>query len=132
MSIYSIKKVENNVVKIPKEIMQILDIKEGEYIIFKGSKSKKEIVVTPLIPPATQTAELKVLLKNLPGTNANVDSILGKTGINIIFGEGGLVDNDIYASVKLLDVSQCNCSIKELKKLLEGIPEVLDVVVELV
>ncbi|MHC1598608.1 MAG: hypothetical protein ACXQS3_04010 [Candidatus Methanofastidiosia archaeon] len=130
MPIFSIIKVDKNDVTIPCDILDVLGIQKGEYIIFKGSVSGKEITIKPLVPTSTETAELKVLLKNVPGTNANVDVILGKFGINILFGTGGIVDDNIYSSVKLLDLSECKHSLKDIKKEISAIPEVIDVFIE--
>jgi antitoxin component of MazEF toxin-antitoxin module len=130
MPIYTIKKVSGKEVAIPEEMLQVLGVNDGDYITFKGSKSSKEITVTPLVTPSTKTAELKVLLQNVPGTNANVDAVLGRLGINILFGMGGLVENNVYSSAKLLDISTCPCGVKDVRKELENIPEVIDVYIK--
>lgn len=115
---------------VPEDLLNVLGLEKGEYVIFKGSKTNKEIVITPLLTPSSRAAELRVLLKNVPGTNANVDSVLGELGINIVFGKGGLVEKDIYSSAKVLDMSNCSCSLKDIKKKLDSIPEVIDVALE--
>ncbi len=130
MPIFSIRKITDYGMLVPEDLLNVLGLEKGEYVIFKGSKTSKEITIKPLLTPSSRAAELKVLLKNVPGTNANVDAVLGKLGINIVFGKGGLVDEDMYSSAKVLDMSACSCTIREIKKEIEAIPEVIDVVIE--
>ena len=133
MDIYSIRRVKGSkLLTVPPYILETLGIQEGEYVVFKGNKAKNEVTVKPLLTHGQNAAELKVLLKNTPGTNANIDSLLAKNGINIIFGKGAIVEEDLYSSVKLIDVTCCNVSLKELKKEIEGLSEVVDVTIEAV
>ncbi|MCC7569402.1 MAG: hypothetical protein KO463_07305 [Candidatus Methanofastidiosa archaeon] len=130
MPLYSIRKITEHDMLVPETILEVLGLKKGEYLIFKGSKTSREIVIRPLMTPSSKAAELKVLLRNVPGTNARVDAVLGNLGINIVFGKGGLVEETVYSSVKVLDLSDCTCTLREVKKELESIPEVIDVAIE--
>ncbi|MBN1785414.1 MAG: hypothetical protein JW825_00290 [Candidatus Methanofastidiosa archaeon] len=107
-----------------------MNVRSGEYLIFKGNRAKKEITVKPLISSCLKAAELKLMIQNKPGTNAKVDKILGDLGINIVFGRGGQVEEDVYISVKLLDMSSAVVGVKEVQRELEAIEEVIDLIVE--
>jgi len=132
MTVYSIQKAEGATVKIPSDVLSTLNVRSGEYLIFKGNRSKKEITVTPLISNCVNAAELKLMISNVPGVNAKVDKILGDLGINIVFGRGGQVEDDVYISVKLLDTSNSRVGVKEIQHALEEIDEVIDLTVEVI
>jgi len=130
MTVYSIQKTEGDTVKIPSDVLSTLSVRSGEYLVFKGNRAKKEIIVKPLISSLVKAAEMKIMLKNVPGTNAKVDKVLGDLGINIVFGRGGQVDEGIYISVKLLDFSNTNVGVKQVQHEIEKIDEVVDLIVE--
>ncbi|HPR41024.1 MAG TPA: hypothetical protein PK718_00555 [Candidatus Methanofastidiosa archaeon] len=130
MSVYSIQKTEGDTVKIPSDVLSTLNVRSGEYLVFQGNRAKKEIIVRPLISSLVKAAEMKLMIKNVPGTNAKVDTVLGDLGINIVFGRGGQVDEGIYISVKLLDFSNARVSVKEVQREIEKIDEVIDLIVE--
>jgi len=130
MTVYSIQKTEGDTVKIPSDVLSTLSVRNGEYLVFKGNRAKKEIIVSPLISSLVKAAEMKLMIRNVPGTNAKVDKVLGDLGINIVFGRGGQVDEGIYISVKLLDFSSAKVSVKEVQREIEKIDDVIDLIVE--
>jgi len=130
MTVYSIQKTEGDTVKIPSDVLSTLSVRNGEYLVFKGNRAKKEITVSPLISSLVKAAEMKLMIRNVPGTNAKVDKVLGDLGINIVFGRGGQVDEGIYISVKLLDFSSAKVSVKEVQREIEKIDDVIDLIVE--
>lgn len=129
MKNYWIVKVEEETLSLPKELSDLLRIQSGAYILIEADTRTREAVITRLAPSGVKLVEMNLLMKNVPGAMAKVDTILGENNVNIIYAEGEMVDDEpeLYTSVKMLDMHNAAISIENLEETMRTMEEVLDV-----
>ena len=114
MNHYAIGKVIDNTLFLPKDVLSMMGIKKDAYVLIEVDRHDKEAVVTRIGSADTELVEMNLILKNMPGTNAKIDTVLGDGNINILFGEGEAIDDDTYISIKMLDIKKSDMTISEL------------------
>jgi len=128
MKNYWIVKVEDEALNLPKELSEILRIQSGAYILIEADTRTREAVITRLAPSGVKLVEMNLLMKNIPGAMAKVDTLLGEHNVNIIYAEGEMVEDEpnLYTSVKMLDLCNADTEITTLKENLKALDEVLE------
>lgn len=128
MKNYWIVKVEGEALNLPKELSEILRIQSGAYILIEADTRTREAVITRLAPSGVKLVEMNLLMKNVPGAMAKVDTLLGEHNVNIIYAEGEMVEDEpnLYTSVKMLDLCNANTEITTLEENLKALDEVLE------
>lgn len=114
MNHYAIGKVIDNTLHLPKDVLSMMGIDKDTYVLIEVDRHDKEAVVTRIGSADTELVEMNLILKNMPGTNAKIDTVLGDCNINILFGEGEAIDEDTYISIKMLDMKKSDMTISEL------------------
>ncbi|MGD2247846.1 MAG: hypothetical protein PVF58_05520 [Candidatus Methanofastidiosia archaeon] len=129
MKNYWIVKVKGETLELPKDLSEILRVQSGAYVLIEADTRTREAVITKLASSGVKLVEMNLLMKNVPGAMAKVDTLLGAHNVNIIYAEGEMVedDPDLYTSVKMLDMCKADIGIKDLKKELETLDEPLEV-----
>ncbi|MBU7031648.1 MAG: hypothetical protein HXS53_03880 [Theionarchaea archaeon] len=129
MKNYWIVKVEGGSLTLPQELVDILRIQSGAYVLIEADSRSREAVLTRLAPSGVELVEMNLMMRNVPGAMAKVDTLLGGCNVNIIYAEGEMVEDepDLYTSVKMLDIRNTAVSIEELEKKLTSLEEVMDV-----
>ncbi|RZN45212.1 hypothetical protein EF808_07085 [archaeon] len=114
MNHYAIGKVIDNTLYLPKDVLSMMGINKDAYVLIEVDRHDKEAVVTRIGSADTELVEMNLILKNMPGTNAKIDTVLGDGNINILFGEGEAIDDETYISIKMLDMKRSDMTISEL------------------
>lgn len=129
MKNYWIVKVKGETLELPKELSEILRIQSDAYVLIEADTRTREAVITKLASSGVKLVEMTLLMKNVPGAMAKVDTLLGSHSVNIIYAEGEMVEDEpeLYTSVKMLDMCKAKVEIDELKKDLESLEETLEV-----
>ncbi len=128
MKNYWIVKVEGEALNLPEELSEILRIQSGAYILIEADTRTREAVITRLAPSGVKLVEMNLLMKNVPGAMAKVDTLLGEHNVNIIYAEGEMVEDEpnFYTSVKMLDLCNSDTEITALEENLKELDEVLE------
>lgn len=126
--VYDIIKIkENGAIQLPEDIAMEIGVIKGAYFLVEANERSKEISFERIAVPGKNLAELTVVLEDKPGALANVALELGNNNVNILFNETDEIEStNLAALVAILDISQANISINQLKSHLLG----LDVVRE--
>lgn len=129
MKNYWIVKVKGETISLPQELSELLRIQSGAYVLIEADSRTREAVITKLAPSGVKLVEMNLLMKNIPGAMAKVDTVLGEHNVNIIYAEGEMVEDEpeLYTSVKMLDISRANITIDMLEKTLRAMNEVMDI-----
>ena len=128
MKNYWIVKVEGETLALPKELSEMLRIQSGAYVLIEADSRSREAVVTRLAPSGVKLVEMNLLMQNVPGAMAKVDTLLGDHNVNIVYAEGEMVEDEpeLYTSVKMLDMRNADVSVENLEKNLKALGEVLE------
>jgi predicted amino acid-binding ACT domain protein len=129
MKNYWIVKVEGETLNLPKELTELLRVQSGAYVLIEADTRTREAVLTKLASSGVKLVEMNLLMKNVPGAMAKVDTLLGEFNVNIIYAEGEMVEDEpeLYTSVKMLDMGRAQADIGDLKRSLENLDETLNV-----
>lgn len=129
MKNYWIVKVKGETINLPQELSELLRIQSGAYVLIEADSRTREAVITKLAPSGVKLVELNLLMKNIPGAMAKVDTLLGDHNVNIIYAEGEMVEDEpeLYTSVKMLDTSRADITIDTLEKALRAMNEVMEI-----
>lgn len=128
MKNYWIVKVEGESLSLPQELVDILRIQSGAYVLIEADSRSREAILTRLAPSGVELVEMNLLMRNVPGAMAKVDTLLGQWNVNIIYAEGEMVEDEpqLYTSVKMLDMKNISISIEDLKEKLTSLEEVME------
>ncbi|ASJ17092.1 hypothetical protein A3L04_08435 [Thermococcus chitonophagus] len=125
---FIVKVKENGKLEIPLEFAYEIGLIEGAYFLVELDTDLKEMHVERVALPGKKLVEIEVIVEDKPGVLAKVSGTLGRLGMNILFNEAEELESlGLSAIVAIVDVSQANVSIDELKKELEKIQEVREV-----
>jgi hypothetical protein len=129
MKNYWIVKVAGETLDLPKELSELLRIQSGAYILIEADTRTREAVITKLASSGVKLVEMNLLMRNVPGAMAKVDTLLGNHNINIIYAEGEMVDDNpkLYTSVKMLDMCNADLSPVALEKELRALDEIMEI-----
>ncbi len=129
MKNYWIVKVEAETLSLPKELSEMLRIQSGAYVLIEADSRTREAVITRLAPSGVKLVEMNLLMRNVPGAMAKVDTLLGEHSINIIYAEGEMVEDEpeLYTSVKMLDMCNADFDVEDLEEKLKTMDEVMKV-----
>lgn len=129
MKNYWIVKVEAETLSLPKELSEMLRIQSGVYVLIEADSRTREAVITRLAPSGVKLVEMNLLMRNVPGAMAKVDTLLGEHSINIIYAEGEMVEDEpeLYTSVKMLDMCNADFDVEDLEEKLKTMDEVMKV-----
>ncbi|MBU7023431.1 MAG: hypothetical protein HXS40_04620 [Theionarchaea archaeon] len=129
MKNYWIVKVKGESLTLPKELSEILRVQSGAYVLIEADTQSREAVITKLASSGVKLVEMNLLMRNIPGAMAKVDTLLGAHNVNIIYAEGEMVEDDpnLYTSVKMLDVCRANVKSDELERELKSLPEIVEI-----
>lgn len=115
MKMYSITKLNGDSIVLSSEMRQILGISDGSYLLIEVDRHEQDIVISKIAPKGSKLVEMNIVVKNIPGTNAKIDLVLGESLINILFGEGEAIDEETYVSVKMLDIKDSKLSLPDIE-----------------
>jgi hypothetical protein len=126
---YWIIKVEGESLSLPQELVDILRVQSGAYVLIEADSRSREAVLTRLAPSGVELVEMNLMMRNVPGAMAKVDTLLGECNVNIIYAEGEMVEDEptLYTSVKMLDIRNTSITIEELNEKLTALEEVMEV-----
>jgi phosphomannomutase len=129
MKNYWIVKVKGESLTLPKELSEILRVQSGAYVLIEADTQSREAVITKLASSGVKLVEMNLLMRNIPGAMAKVDTLLGAHSVNIIYAEGEMVEDDpgLYTSVKMLDMCRANVKSDELERELKSLPEIVEI-----
>ncbi|KYK34437.1 MAG: hypothetical protein AYK18_04080 [Theionarchaea archaeon DG-70] len=129
MKNYWIVKVEAETLSLPNELSEMLRIQSGAYVLIEADSRTREAVITRLAPSGVKLVEMNLLMRNIPGAMAKVDTLLGEHSINIIYAEGEMVEDEpeLYTSVKMLDMCNADFDVEDLEEKLKTLDEVMKV-----
>ncbi len=129
MKNYWIVKVEGETLTLPRELSELLRIQSGAYILIEADTRTREAVITRLAPSGVKLVEMNLLMRNIPGAMAKVDTVLGEHNVNIIYAEGEMVEDEpeLYTSVKMLDMRNADITADTLEKTLRTMEEVMEI-----
>jgi len=129
MKNYWIVKVAGETLDLPKELSELLRIQSGAYILIEADTRTREAVITKLASSGVKLVEMNLLMRNIPGAMAKVDTLLGNHNINIIYAEGEMVDDNpkLYTSVKMLDMCNADLSPANLEEELRALDEIMEI-----
>ncbi len=129
MKNYWIVKVEGEMLNLPKELSELLRIQSGAYILIEADTRTREAVITKLASSGVKLVEMNLMMRNVPGAMAKVDTLLGIHNINIIYAEGEMVDDNpnLYTSVKMLDMGNADIGPAVLEKELRALEEIVEI-----
>ena len=129
MKNYWIVKVEGETLSLPKELSDLLRVQSGAYVLIEADTRTREAVITRLAPSGVKLVEMNLLMKNVPGAMAKVDTLLGEHNINIIYAEGEMVEDEpeLYTSVKMLDMCNADVDVDTLEETMKTMGEVVEI-----
>ncbi|KYK31406.1 MAG: hypothetical protein HXS48_22030 [Theionarchaea archaeon] len=129
MKNYWIVKVEGETLTLPRELSELLRIQSGAYILIEADTRTREAVITRLAPSGVKLVEMNLMMKNIPGAMAKVDTVLGEHNVNIIYAEGEMIEDEpeLYTSVKMLDMRNADITAETLEKTLRTMEEVMEI-----
>ncbi|MBU7017195.1 MAG: hypothetical protein HXS44_06765 [Theionarchaea archaeon] len=129
MKNYWIVKVEGETLSLPRELSDLLRVQSGAYVLIEADTRTREAVITRLAPSGVKLVEMNLLMKNVPGAMAKVDTMLGEHNINIIYAEGEMVEDEpeLYTSVKMLDMCNADVDVDTLEENVKSMGEVMEV-----
>lgn len=129
MKNYWIVKVEGETLSLPRELSDLLRVQSGAYVLIEADTRTREAVITRLAPSGVKLVEMNLLMKNVPGAMAKVDTMLGEHNINIIYAEGEMVEDEpeLYTSVKMLDMCNADVDVDTLERDVKDMGEVMEV-----
>ncbi len=100
---------------IPIHIRNFLKAKEGTEIVIIPDNEKSQVRMLPLV--REKTAELKILLSDLPGSLAGIANTLSDYGMNIVMSESRTLVKGKQAEWDVIvDTSERNGTIEQLQK----------------
>lgn len=100
---------------IPIHIRNFLKAKEGTEIVIIPDNEKSQVRMLPLIKE--KTAELKILLSDLPGSLSGIASTLSDYGMNIVMSESRTLVKGRQAEWDVIvDTSERNGTVEQLQK----------------
>jgi bifunctional DNA-binding transcriptional regulator/antitoxin component of YhaV-PrlF toxin-antitoxin module len=96
---------------VPFHIREYLDLKDGaEFIVLNNEK--KELKILPLTKG--ETAEIKILMSDSPGSLAKIVDKLSDMNVNILMSQSKTIERGELAEYHAIaDISQC----KDVKKI---------------
>ncbi|MEM2146202.1 MAG: ACT domain-containing protein [Candidatus Jordarchaeaceae archaeon] len=115
-----------NKIKLPKEICDMLDIKEGTRFLVIADKPKSRITLYPVILGKDKFAELNMKLMDIPGVLGKVATELGKININI---ESSIVHPSIKKISNfqaIINLTECKHSIVEIEERLRKLENIIE------
>jgi len=96
-------------VTIPMIMRESLNIVEGMHVILIADTSKREIIISPLVPPRAKVYEIYLELKDEPGVLAKVAGKLAEFNIDLITSHCTTIKRGETAECVLVaDFSQAN------------------------
>ena len=103
---------------IPIHIRRMLGANDGTEIVIIPEHNKGEVRMLPLI--RDKTAEMKILMNDVPGSLAHIADSLAAHGVNIIMSESRTITRGKLAEWEVIvDISEANGSVEKLKLELE-------------
>lgn len=113
-------------ITIPLIMRESLGLMEGMYVVLIADTERREIMLTPILPPQAKIVEIKLLLKDEPGALAKVAGELANQGIDMITNRCASIKRGETAEcIIIVDVSNMKLkTINDLKITLYKIPVV--------
>ncbi|MFP3872049.1 MAG: ACT domain-containing protein [Candidatus Natronoplasma sp.] len=120
-----IKIEENGRIDVSDDFAYDVGLLEGSYFLLEINSELKEINLERIAIPGKDLLEVEMVAEDKPGVLSKINNIIGGHGANIMFNEAEEIQGTSRAAiVSILEVSDMNTSIEELKKELKAVEDV--------
>lgn len=104
-------------VTIPMIIRESLNIVEGMHVVLIADTDKREVVLSPLIPPKAQVYEIYLELEDQPGVLAKITSKLAEYNVDLITAHCTSIKRREVAECAIIaDFSECESEPEEVRQ----------------
>ena len=110
-------------VLIPVHLRNQLGIEEGTEMIIVPDGDKPQMKIFPLVK--NKTAEIRLVLRNSPGSLASVANILTSHQLDVILSESKRIGTDITEWKIIVDTSNGKQNVESLKDIVSNIDTVM-------
>ncbi len=126
MKLTEIVRVDNKGrITIPMVVREALGIVEGMHIILIADSEKREILLSPLLPPKAALVEISLKLHDIPGALATVTGELAELNVDLIASHCTTIKRGELAECTLVaDISKLAIPIDKLREKLAILPVV--------
>jgi len=126
---YEIVKIkESGRIEIPLEFAYEIGLVEGSYFLIEIDTDLKEVHIERVALPGKKLVEIELVVEDKPGVLAKISGTLGRNKVNILFSEAEELEGiGLAAIVAVVDVSEMEIGLEELKKELSEVEEVKEI-----
>ncbi len=126
---YEIVKIkENGKIEIPLEFAYEIGLVKDSYFLIEIDTDLKEVHIERVALPGKKLVEIELVVEDKPGVLAKISGTLGRNKANILFSEAEELEGiGLAAIVAVVDVSEMEICLEELKKELSEVKEVKEI-----
>ena len=131
MTHYEIIKVnEDGIVEFPQDATYEIGVVRGSYFLLEISPEVKEARLEQIALPGKNLIEIEMVVLDEPGVLSSISGILAKHDVNIQFNESEEISSGEAILILVLDCSNMDISLDELKKGLSKRDDVIEISVK--
>ncbi|MFW6048072.1 MAG: ACT domain-containing protein [Candidatus Natronoplasma sp.] len=131
MTYYEIIKLkEDGRIELPLDSAYDIGASKGAYFLLEISPEVKEARLERVAMPGKELVEFEIIMKNRPGVISNISGRFANHNVNIMFNETEEVNSEQGILITIIDVSQMDTSLDELKGEVNNSDDVLEVLVK--
>jgi len=131
MTHYEIIKIKKDgIVEIPQDASYEIGIAEGSYFLLEISPEMKEARLEQIALPGKNLVEVELVVKDEPGVLSEISGIFAKHNVNIQFNESEEISSGEAILILVLDCSNMDVNLSELKDKISIRDDVLDISVK--
>ena len=110
-------------VTIPMIMRESLNIVEGMHVVLIADTDRREILISPLIPPKAKVYEIYLELQDQPGVLAKVTSKLAEFGVDLITSHCTTIKRrEIAECIIIADFSSVDADPEEVRQAIAKMP----------
>jgi len=117
-------------ITIPQTIRESLGIEAGMLVAMLADTEKKEIIVSPIMAENAKVVQIEVTMQDRPGALAKVTSKLSELKVDIIANRcTSITRREEGECTFIVDISQSTTDVEGIRKALEGLDVVTQVMI---
>jgi AbrB family looped-hinge helix DNA binding protein len=117
-------------ITIPQTIRESLGIEAGMLVAMLADAEKKEIIVSPIMAENAKVVQIEVTMQDRPGALAKVTSKLSDLKVDIVANRcTSITRREEGECTFIVDISQSSTDVEGIRKALEGLDVVTQVMI---
>ena len=133
MTHYEIIKIKKDgLVEFPQDASHEIGIVNGSYFLLEISPEMKEARLEQIALPGKNLVEVELVVKDEPGVLSEISGIFAKHDVNIQFNESEEISSGEAILILVLDCSNMDVSLNDLKETISKRDDVFDISVKTV